>query len=396
MRNYTQGYVAKDRASWRAVINWQDENGKQRRLTKSTGIKCYADDNRGKALAEAVLRDWRARLVEKEREAAGKKTGRDTSFEEYAASYIEHKARSGNVADVTVKGYRSHMRHIIGTPMGVSPIGELEPKVIAEWEHSLVDGMAPATASHTFVFAKQVCTYAQRMGDLASNPFDMVDAPRRRRKPVNSLTADGMRDLMAALGGFGDEPFAVAVKVAVMTGMRQGEVCALRWCDVDEDERVIHVRNALARVSGRFALARPKTESSVRDIPYGENLAEILRSRKRAMKRDRSELGLVWNDGLFVVGSPYEDERFYNPQVLGHDWRSFIRTTGLTGTQGAPPRFHDLRHSFATNAIAAGIDVKSVSAILGHSSAAMTLDIYADALASGKRAGMEQMDALLS
>lgn len=406
MRNYSNGFVSKNKGCWHAVVNWQGPDGKQHRKTKSTGVKCYPDkvdevtgkvhrENRGKQMAETFLRSWREELVAAERYAATHTIDRDTPFQECAEDYVVHKEASGTVREVTANGYRSHLNHIYGTDLGSCPIGSLTPRIVTEWEHSLVEsGLSPATVSHIFTFAKQVCTHARRMGDIPSNPFDLVEAPRRVKRPVNALNDETTRQLMEQLDGFGIEPFAVAVKIALATGMRQAEVCALRFSDVDFSMRVIHVRHSLGRSAGTYLLSDPKTRASVRDIPMGGNLRSLLLERKEACREMRDEFGLPWSDSVYVVGNAITGA-FYNPQVLGQNWRSFIRMSGIMGTQGIPPRFHDLRHSFATNAIAKGIDVKSVGGILGHSSCAMTLDTYASSLMDSKRAGMDQMDRVL-
>lgn len=410
-KNYSAGYVEKHNGHWRAVLSWQGEDGKQRKRTKGTGIKCHPDkvdaktgkkvsDNRGKATAETFLRGWRDELVaaEAEKESANERNSNST-FAEYAKGYIEHKELSGTIRSVTAKGYRSHLKKIIGTELGETPISSLSPKTIIEWERAMLsDGLSPATVSHIHVFSKQVLTHARRMGDLSSNPFDLVDAPKRKAKPINSLTPFEVSKMNAALEGFSSSPLAVGSKLALLTGMRQSEICCLRWRDIDWEERLIRLTHSLTRSSGRYVIDRPKTESSIRNIPFGTALHGILTARKRAAKEERAEFGLPWDDSLFVIGSPISGKP-YSPQVLGHEWHAFARAAGLVGTQGEIPRFHDLRHTFATLAISSSngnIDVKTVSAILGHSSAAMTLNVYADALEDSKKSGMEIMDKILS
>ena len=180
-----------------------------------------------------------------------------------------------------------------------------------------------------------------------------------------------------------------------MTGMRQGEICALRWKDIDEKRREIHITHSLKRVNGRYKLGSPKTENSIRTIPYGNELSKALGERRRAAERECAALDTRLSDDSYVVGSPI-DGRFYSPQVLGKNWHTFSRICGLKGTQNQGVRFHDLRHTFATHAIASGQDVKTVSAILGHANAAMTLNIYSDALADSKRTSMDMLDGVFS
>lgn len=191
------------------------------------------------------------------------------------------------------------------------------------------------------------------------------------------------------------DPFSTAVLLALMTGMRQGEICALRWQDVDRVSRKIRVSHALTRANGTFALSMPKTRSSSRTIPYGDELARVLEARACAMHGEREAMGLDWDEGLFVVGNAVTGG-WKSPMALGQEWRAFVRVAKLVGSQGEAPRFHDLRHTFATMAIGSGVDVKTVSAILGHSNAAMTLNVYADALADSKKVSMDLMGRIMS
>ena len=103
------------------------------------------------------------------------------------------------------------------------------------------------------------------------------------------------------------------------------------------------------------------------------------------------EAGVPFSGDLYVVGSV--DGSYAVPSLLSGAWRQLSSSLGLVGTQGRPVTFHDLRHSFATTAIAEGADVASVAAVLGHSNVAMTLNVYADADPEAKRAAMDRVSA---
>ena len=184
-------------------------------------IRKPVPDNRGKTTAETFLRNWRDSLVKAESERARHEEASSSStFAEYAELYILHKELSQSVRPVTVKGYRSYLGKIVGTELGSARIGDVTPKLAASWERNLMaEGLSTATLSHIHVFAKQVCTYARRMGDLPANPFDLVEAPKRRAKPVNSLDAAEVARLNRALRGFGPTPLAVGIRIALSTGM---------------------------------------------------------------------------------------------------------------------------------------------------------------------------------
>ena len=384
-KSYGNGFVFKTKRSahWGMAIPWTDEMGKKGRVTKTTRVACHPDrvgpdgsvkpDNRGKTMAEQALRAWHDELVRGVEDGVGS----STPFYSYAKNYVGEKRRLMSVTAMTANGYESMLRQLLGTELGECPIRDVSPDMIRDFEAQLLeDGLSPVTVNKTHVL------------------LERVDPPTRRPKPINSLTVDGLSELNTKLAELDGAPVAVAAKLALMTGMRQGEVCALRWVDVNLKERTLRVEHALSRNKGSYELTAPKTVKSRRVIPFGEALATLLSDRKAKMRHDAREAGVGWDERAFVLGSVEGD--WMSPSYLGHQWSSFVRFNKVRGTQGEYLRFHDLRHTFATLAIARGVDVKTVSVILGHASAAMTLDIYADALEDSKRSGMELMDMVLS
>ncbi len=406
MRTYSEGHIEKNHGTWRAVISWQEEDGRRVRSSRNTGIKCYEDkvmksgrvkaDTRGKAQALDALREWRDELVRAEEERVSV-PGSATPLLQYVEDYIEGKRWSGSVLEVTINGYESYARHLLGTELAKTPLGEVTSRQLQEWERNLsvVDGLQPTTIVHIHTFMRQVFRHAMRIGDLRGDPYVAVHAPRRSKKPINSLDKAGVAKLNEKLNQRGLDHFTVAVRLALMTGMRQGEVCALRWLDVDLDDAYIHVNHALSRSKGTYAFEDPKTEKSRRTIPIGDELRSVLKAWKTTQRSERAALGMSWTDDLFVIGSPIE-KKWKSPMVLGQEWRSFAKTEKVVGTQGERLNFHGLRHTFATLSIAAGIDVKTVSVLLGHANASMTLNVYADALDKSKQEGMRLMEAIIT
>ena len=180
----------------------------------------------------------------------------------------------------------------------------------------------------------------------------------------------------------------IAVKIALHTGMREQELCGLRWKDVDMKAGVLHIRNVIGRDGGKTYEKEPKTGGSRRDVPISPEVAEALNMRRAQMAEECMETGIALTPDHHVIGRI--DGSYMNPHSLWRDWKAIAKSLGLVGTEGKVPVFHDLRHTFATAAIASGADVKSVSSILGHANAAMTLNIYASADAEAKRRAMER------
>jgi integrase len=165
--------------------------------------------------------------------------------------------------------------------------------------------------------------------------------------------------------------------LALATGMRQGELLALHWRDVDLEQRVLSVRWSLRYHQGVFTVKEPKTRRSRRRIALAEQTVEALRTHrarqlKERLKAGKAWVGNSWDDLVFcsAIGSPLTS----NGQVRS-TLRRIIRHAGLPMI-----RFHDLRHTCATLALASNVNPKVVSEMLGHSTVAITLDVYSHVL----------------
>lgn len=414
MRVYNQGHVEKNGNVWRAALSWKDEEdgGKTHRMTKSTGVRCYPDkrdpetsvvvkrDNRGKKEAEAFLTSWRDELVAQEQSEKEQRSPRRPSSSDTLTEYgwkVVHR-KEGVRKESTIAGYRELMSRIGRSELGDMNITGIGPEDVEGFEHDLLDqGLSPSTVRHYHVFIKMVLADAERRGLIERNPCELVEAPKVARKPINALDEEGVARLNEELSRQTDDAFVTAVLLAMGTGMREAEICALRWTDVDIDRQMIHVNHSLALEPGStssYELSSPKTDISRRDIPIGCGLARCLCTRRAGQAREREEFDLPWDQRIYVVGNEI-DGTYLNPHVLSRRWHEFARFAGIVGTQGEYIKFHDLRHTFATVMCSSGTDVKTVSALIGHSNANMTLNVYADALASAKRKAMDANEGLL-
>lgn len=165
-------------------------------------------------------------------------------------------------------------------------------------------------------------------------------------------------------------PLSIAIELALTTGMRRGEVCALRWSDLGNDG-TIPVNRALGNADGGFYEKEPKTLDSKRTIPLTAFTARALGAIKEDKQRICKSLGVRFGDP-YILGTIGADSKPYNPTQLGKDFAAFCKMNGFDCT------FHDLRHTFATFLIGSGTDVRTVAGYLGHSSVTMTLETYAD------------------
>lgn len=409
-RKYSPGFVAKHHGKWRAYLEYTEPGSKRRRLTMTTAVKCFDDvldpntgevikrDNRGKGQAELALQKWRTELIAqeaKEQASASNRSsaGSDASLYEYAAGYLQNH----HVKATTLDGYRAALKRLIGTQAGNAPLRLLTAKDVKEWESDMyADGLTQTTVAHYHAFVAQVIKFAVAVGDLENNPLGAMRAPRRKPKPVNSLNSATVKSVNDALDSLGATPLSIGARLALMCGLRRGEICALRWQDVDLDQHILHINHALTKDRG-YKLDTPKDPEggdATREIPIGEMLEGWLVRRKSEMNSVVEDVGGHWSDDLYVIGNPLSGKP-QNPDVLGREWKILANLNQWVGTQGQIVTLHDLRHSFATLCVANNMDIMCLASILGHRDASITLNVYSIALEQPKRASMERMDLIL-
>lgn len=310
---------------------------------------------------------------------------------EYVTSFVDTLEASGNVERVTVSGYRTTSKKIDAGFAGVK-MADLTTAQIQKWENSLSKrGLSPATVLKYHRLLSEVCKHAADVDQIIPrNPCAGVKVPKQAAPSPNSLTREGYARLAATLDVLAPSPVVTAATIALYTGLRQGEVCGLRWRNYHVDgkgNRTLEVVESIGKATGGTYSKAPKTKSSRRTVPVPAPLADMLERRRTAMLEELEEDGISLTadkfGALYIVG--YTDGRYYSPSLIGRGWKELSGSFGLVGTQGRRVCFHDLRHSFATLAIASGAEIKSVAAILGHANAAITLNVYADAYEEGKR-----------
>jgi integrase len=231
-------------------------------------------------------------------------------------------------------------------------------------------GLAPKTVRNVHVLIHRVLKDAVRWGYVVRNVADAADPPKV--KPAE-LQVWSPAQLRAFLAHVKDDRQYAAWLLAATTGMRRGELLGLRWVDVDLDAARIAVRQPRVVADHAVHVSEPKTARSRRSIALDPVTVAALRQHQARQAADRAAVGPAYEDSGLVFtrpdGSPIHPQRF-------SDWfRQHLRGAGLPAI-----RLHDLRHSYATAALAAGIPAKVVSERLGHATIAITMDTYSHVL----------------
>ena len=236
------------------------------------------------------------------------------------------------------------------------------------------------SARHYHRLLSSVFNTAVRWQLLQENPCSRVDPPKVETPEVQYLDESGIAKLLAALP---DAPtqYSVLVQLALFTGCRRGELCGLRWSDIDLPAGLLAVNRTLEPVEGKGLLfSTPKTKKSCRVIKLDENAVQLLRDYQQWQLRERLRIGSKWARKVCILGKTVDNDLLFtkwdgqpiDPNSVTSWFPRFLREHDLP-----PVRFHSLRHSNAALLIAAHVPVTTVAGRLGHAQVSTTTNIYA-------------------
>jgi integrase len=288
----------------------------------------------------------------------------------------------------TVDGHRSHVQTHIVPALGHLRLTKLTTRQVEHFYAELVaKGLASTTVHHVHETLHKALEDAVRMDMLQRNVSDKAQAPGYHQRDMQVLTQEQARQLCAAARG--TSMYALVV-VALSTGMRQGELLGLRWRDVDLEAGVLSVRQALTfdRITRQYRFKEPKNKRSRRQIQLPSPTIQALRGHQARQAEQRGMLGPAWIDNDLVFPNPIG-----GPSAASTSHHAVCKL--LVKANLPRIRFHDLRHTCATLLLRAKVNPKVVSELLGHSSVAITLDIYSHVLPDMQDDATAAMSAIL-
>ena len=315
------------------------------------------------------------------------------SFGEFLDQWMAYYAAT-SVEETTELRYRSIVERHVKPKLGHLPLSQLRPrhltKVYGQWsKNGRYDGqgLAPQTVMHHHRLISEALSHAVKWQLLQTNVALSVDAPKVRKSEMKTLDRDQVAALLNSSDPDGILPIA---SFAVKSGMRQGEILALRWSDLDFDRCVAEVRRTVRHLPRRgFVFSEPKSRTGRRSASLSKSLVNELRSLRAVQAETRLLVGSEYQDGDLVfcraTGLP-----MYATTLK----RQFDRQLKRAGVPTV--RFHDLRHSNATLMLQQGVHPKVVSERLGHASIQLTLDVYSHVLPGLQDAAAERLDEWLS
>lgn len=280
----------------------------------------------------------------------------------------------GTVRESTFERYEYAIRPHLKPALGRIKLKSLNPAHVRTLYREKLDaGLAPATVQKLHVVLHKALDQAVADGLIPRNATDAVKVPRIDREEINPLNAEEANRLIEA--AHGDRLEALYV-LAVHTGLRKGELLALKWDDLDLEAGLLRVRRTLTYSGGRHSFAEPKTKKSRRTVRLTTSAVSALRDHLGRQIEEMEKLGSLYRPGGLVFAN--ETGGIVNPSNLRN--RSFSRVLESSRLSGQGVRFHDLRHTCATLLLSRNVNPKIVSEMLGHANIAITLDTYSHVL----------------
>jgi len=321
-------------------------------------------DGLTRSQAEAELR----RLMASVEHAPGR--GERVTVQEAGELLVANVAAKGRKR-ATVQTYESAVRVQLSPFFGARTLDRIDRREIEGFiAHMSRTGRSPKTTLNALGILHSIFEYARREGWVQSNPCTLVDKPRAAGGDPDIRFLEP-EEIEALLGGVPDDDLGRVERrlylAAAMTGMRQGELLALRWRDVDWPARRVRIRRSFVR--GEFG--KPKSKRSSRSVPLADRLAgELDHLHQETLYRRDDDL---------VFAHPHTGKPIDRSRLLKR-FKAALKRAGVR-----PVRFHDLRHTFGTRMAAQGVPMRALQEMMGHRDFKTTL-IYADYMPSAREA----------
>lgn len=279
-----------------------------------------------------------------------------------------------NVKESTYSNYAMKLEKHIIPYFGAIKYEKLTIKIFNDFiVEKLSSGLSARYVSDICRVIRSITKFArQRLG--YSDKAELLSLPKCEKKERKMLSA-AQQNLLAGYLVNNASPANLGIFISAVTGIRIGELCALKWSDIDIEKRIIAVSKTMQRIKNthektatKIVVTPPKSKTSVREIP----IPDVLYSYLKKMQQDK--------DCYVLTGKKI----FAEPRTMQYRFTSVLKKIGLPQVN-----FHALRHMFATKCVDIGVDVKTLSELLGHCSVELTLNRYVHSSIERKRSCMK-------
>jgi integrase len=290
----------------------------------------------------------------------------------------------------TMSLYRDFITNYLVPNLGHIRLLELRAHHLDRMYANIVLGMrgrplSPSTIRRVHAVLRSALNSAVKRRLIPYSPAEHIElAPENPKRP-KPWTAEQCQTFLRDIA---DDRLANLYHLILVTGMRRGEAIGLRWEDVDLEGQCLFVVQQITEVHGHSVVGTPKTRRGTRLVPIDDNTIALLRRHHEAQDVEHVAWGPAWNDAGLVFTR--EDGRPLRPEYATRHFQALAKTAGLPAI-----RLHDLRHTNASLALQAGVDMKVVSERLGHSQMSITADLYTHVNRGLGQAAAEQIAGVL-
>ena len=376
-----KGSVKKRGKSWCYVVDLpRRADGKRNQKIKS-GFRTRKEAEA--ALATTMTEANKGEYIEPSR----------MTVKDYLTKWLEDSVKHNNKKS-TLVNYKYLLETHVFEEIGEIELGSLQPRHLQQLysdklQNGRVDGeggLSATTVRRIHAVLRKALSTAVKWQLIRLNPADAVDAPKQSRKEMKCLTKEDVETFLEAVQS---DTYKVLYLVAIMTGMRRGEILGLRWQDVDLDNGQASIRQSyIALHDGSMHLDTTKTKGSERTVALPNSVVQALRKHKVLQAAHQLKLGPAYKDHDLVFAS--EMGTPINASNLNRNFKQTLKKAGLPNI-----RPHDLRHTHATLMLQEGVHPKIVSERLGHSSIQITLDTYSHVLPNLQSEAAQKLDKAL-
>lgn len=311
------------------------------------------------------------------------------TMDDFAKEYFEFHTL--NLAPTTKKNYEGmYYNEVNGLQktFGRQQLNKIEPLYIQKYINDMVfKGISPKTIKNYIMFLDTMFEKAikQKYIPKGMNPVKDIDLPKTKKQKVEAYTEEELKTLLRLLEECEDSLLRDSIKIAIGTGLRRGEICALKIENFSKEKKEISITESIVRADG-YITKSPKSDAGNRTISLPDSIVDLIEHRIREYNLNKLKHGKNFKDDGYILSQ--EDGTVFYPHLLANRYSRFIKKHS---DEIRYLSLHKLRHTFASLAISYNIDVKALQETLGHSDATTTLNTYSH----GYRKAKERQATLL-
>lgn len=288
-------------------------------------------------------------------------------FNESVMEWITLHTKKKELQATTLDGYMNIINnHLIPFYKDIE-VQKILPMHIQQYFNKKLEELQAKTLEQHYRVIKQYFDYLKKLQIISNNPCLDIDKPKAKKKKTEVLKPEDVKRLIELVSE--NYYYEAAVPLALVLGLRRGEVLGLRWSDIDFENNTIHIEHTQQKVKGEYIYKDPKNESSNRIVVVPGPLIEILKKHKKLQAKLKLA-STEWNNDKNLVCTRFNGGPI-TPTVMSTSFKNFMIKHGLPAI-----RFHDLRHTNASLMHLAKISFKEAANRLGHSNTKITADLY--------------------